>query len=78
MRHPFADHAPYRGGEFEFGDGLPVLMTEKDAVKYEPWAKPEHWYVEVVAELPEADAGKLLKAVLNLYTIKRRGLRTLE
>lgn len=31
--HPFPDHHPFVPGEIEFGDGVPVIMTEKDAVK---------------------------------------------
>ena len=76
--HAFADHAAYAGTEFEFGDDLPVLMTEKDAVKYERWASPRHWFLEVDAVLPEADARRLLEAVLNLFALKWRGLPTLE
>lgn len=31
--HPFPDHHPFSPEELEFGDGAPVVMTEKDAVK---------------------------------------------
>ena len=44
-RHPFADHHGFREGELAFGDELPVLMTEKDAVKCERFARPGWWYV---------------------------------
>ena len=33
--HPFRDHARYRREDLWFGDDLPLLMTEKDAVKVE-------------------------------------------
>ncbi len=33
IEHAFADHYQYRPSDFEFGDDLPILMTEKDAVK---------------------------------------------
>jgi tetraacyldisaccharide 4'-kinase len=32
-RHPLPDHAVIGGQEIDFADGLPVLMTQKDAVK---------------------------------------------
>jgi tetraacyldisaccharide 4'-kinase len=74
----FADHAPYLGGEFEFGDGLPVLMTDKDAVKYQPYARAGQWRVEVRAELPPADRERLLAAVRALFSARPRRLPTLE
>ena len=41
-------------GSLAFGDGLPVLMTEKDAVKCTAFATDLHWCVPVRAELPPA------------------------
>ena len=74
----FADHAPYQGGEFEFGDGLPVLMTDKDAVKYRPYARAGQWRVEARAELPPADRERLLASVRGLFSARPRRLPTLE
>ncbi|HQX65426.1 MAG TPA: tetraacyldisaccharide 4'-kinase, partial [Dokdonella sp.] len=34
-------------------DGLPILMTEKDAVKCVSFADPNCWQVPVSAELPD-------------------------
>ncbi len=78
VTHAFADHASYAGTEFDFADDLPVLMTEKDAVKYERWASARHWFLEVDAVLPEADARRLMDAVLHLFALKWRGLPILE
>lgn len=47
--HPFPDHHPFRSRDLEFGDGAPVLMTEKDAVKCKRFAKPAHWILPVRA-----------------------------
>ena len=33
IEHPFPDHHPFNAAELDFADELPVLMTEKDAVK---------------------------------------------
>ncbi|MEO8366306.1 MAG: tetraacyldisaccharide 4'-kinase [Pseudoxanthomonas sp.] len=52
--HAFADHHRYVAGDFEFGSELPVLMTEKDAVKCAAFANEWHYSVPVTAELPEA------------------------
>jgi tetraacyldisaccharide 4'-kinase len=49
--HAFADHHQFQPQDLEFGDDNAVLMTEKDSVKCAAWARPNHWYVKVVAEL---------------------------
>lgn len=53
IAHPFADHHRYTPADLDFGDGLPVLMTEKDAVKCRAFAQANWWSVPVTAELPE-------------------------
>ncbi len=58
--HPYSDHAPYQRGALDYGDGRPVVMTEKDAVKYIPFAGPSHWYVAVEAQLPQVFGEQLL------------------
>jgi tetraacyldisaccharide 4'-kinase len=52
--HAFSDHHAYVAADFEFGSKLPVLMTEKDAVKCRALADGEFHSVPVRAELPEA------------------------
>ena len=52
--HAFADHHRYVAADFEFGSELPVLMTEKDAVKCAAFTSEWHYSVPVTAELPEA------------------------
>ena len=52
--HAFGDHHRYEAADFQFGSDLPVLMTEKDAVKCMPLAGERHFSVPADAELPEA------------------------
>ena len=52
--HAFGDHHRYQAADFQFGSPLPVLMTEKDAVKCVDFAGDLHYSVPVRAELPEA------------------------
>jgi tetraacyldisaccharide 4'-kinase len=52
--HPFPDHHPYEAADLRFGDGLPVVMTEKDAVKCRRFAAPHFWMLPVVAEIDPA------------------------
>lgn len=54
VEHPFPDHHRYTPNELAFGDGLPVLMTEKDAVKCRAFAKRNWWSIPVTAVLPES------------------------
>lgn len=52
--HAFADHYVYQPNDLQFADDLPVLMTEKDAVKCREFALTQHWSVPVTAELSAA------------------------
>ena len=52
--HAFPDHHAYTQADFEFGSRLPVLMTEKDAVKCASFVDVQAFMVPVDAALPEA------------------------
>ncbi|MCL7461638.1 tetraacyldisaccharide 4'-kinase [Pseudomonas sp. NW5] len=52
--HPFADHAAYRAEDLQFTPALPLLMTEKDAVKCRGFAASDWWYLAVDAQPSEA------------------------
>jgi tetraacyldisaccharide 4'-kinase len=52
IEHPFEDHFAFTAKDLDFGDELPVLMTEKDAVKCLAFARAQHWQVPVRAQLP--------------------------
>jgi tetraacyldisaccharide 4'-kinase len=64
QEHAFADHHPLSVAELSFGDELPVLMTEKDAVKCAPLSDPRLWYVPVSAQFSAPQARELLARVL--------------
>lgn len=53
IEHPFPDHHRFVPADFAFADGLPILMTEKDAVKCRAIAPPNAWAVPVTAALPD-------------------------
>jgi tetraacyldisaccharide 4'-kinase len=48
------DHAAIAAEDLSFGDDLPVLMTEKDAVKCREFAGGNRWYVPVDVEFAES------------------------
>ncbi|KHL56112.1 tetraacyldisaccharide 4'-kinase [Xanthomonas cannabis] len=52
--HAFPDHHVYRAADFSFGSRLPVLMTEKDAVKCRPFADEWLYSVPLKADVPAA------------------------
>lgn len=65
LAHPFPDHHPFTARELAFGDELPVLMTEKDAVKCAPFAHARLWCVPVSAAFSEPDGRALRARVLE-------------
>ncbi|MGQ0658342.1 MAG: tetraacyldisaccharide 4'-kinase [Chromatiales bacterium] len=60
-RHRFPDHHWFSRQDITFGDGLPVIMTEKDAVKCVRFAGPEHWYLPIEVEMPTVFEHRLLE-----------------
>lgn len=65
VEHAFPDHHRYAAGDLDFRDGLPVLMTEKDAVKCRAFAQPDWWSVAVTGELPDAFFDAVAARVAN-------------
>lgn len=60
IEHAFPDHHGFRAEDVRFEDGLPVLMTEKDAVKCGDFADATHWYVPVSACVEKSCEARLL------------------
>ncbi len=48
--HPFADHAQFSARSLVFSPPLPLVMTEKDAVKCRAFAADDWWYLAVEAQ----------------------------
>ena len=66
IEHPFADHHQFRAEDILFDDDLPVLMTEKDAVKCKRFATSRHWYLSVDAQPDRRVGERILTLVKNL------------
>ncbi len=49
--HAFPDHHPYRPSDISYADADAIVMTEKDAVKCQPFAAETHWMLPVDAEM---------------------------
>jgi tetraacyldisaccharide 4'-kinase len=65
IAHPFPDHHPFTARELAFADDLPILMTEKDAVKCAPFANARLWCVPVSAAFSASERQALLARVLG-------------
>lgn len=60
----FQDHYSYTPADLTQFKGLPILMTEKDAVKCEAFAADNYWYVPVET-VPDPDFVKRLDHLLK-------------
>jgi tetraacyldisaccharide 4'-kinase len=63
MPHAFPDHYLYRRQDIYFNDDLPVLMTEKDAVKCKQFADRRHWYLQVDGHVAPTVLEKMRKSI---------------
>ena len=52
--HEFPDHHAFKLQDISFADAVPVLMTDKDAVKCRAFAGPQHYAVPVSAQIDAA------------------------
>ncbi len=60
VEHAFADHHAYQAADLAFDDALPIVMTEKDAVKCTAFATDRMWCLKVTVQFEQADAGRLI------------------
>ena len=61
IEHRFADHHQFVAGDLAFTPALPLLMTDKDAIKCRHFAQADWWRVPVGAYLPEEFFAQLLQ-----------------
>lgn len=67
IEHPFPDHYLFENKDLEFGDGLPVFMTEKDSVKCHHLVSTRNsWYVEVSAQIPQELSAAIRARIVTL------------
>lgn len=67
------DHAAWTPAGAGAGQGRPVLMTEKDAVKCAGPGWQDAWYVEVESEVDAASAGPLLDRIASVVAARHQG-----
>ncbi|HSC85049.1 MAG TPA: tetraacyldisaccharide 4'-kinase [Pseudomonas sp.] len=71
IAHPFADHANYSAELLNFSPELPLVMTEKDAVKCRAFAADNWWYLAVDAAPSPAFIAWLDGALTRVLAEKR-------
>jgi len=67
IRHDFPDHHVFVEKDLLFHDGLPVIMTEKDAVKCREFRLENCWYIPITVELTEAFHHRLKQLLKELF-----------
>ena len=68
IAHAFADHAQFTAQDLQFPDDLPVVMTEKDAVKCREFAADHCWYLQVAAQPSPAFSDWFAEQLKRLLT----------
>ena len=66
VEHAFPDHHPFSAQDLSFSDELPVIMTEKDAVKCEGFARDGWWSLPVTAQVDDGLAEKIIIGIKEL------------
>ena len=66
IEHAYPDHYPFKADDINFADELPILMTEKDAVKCRHFATARIWYLPVQAQLDGSFADRLMQQIKEL------------
>lgn len=67
IEHPFPDHHQFTAADVGFPDALPVLMTEKDAVKCASFADARMAYLAVEAR-PDPRLGEMILGKLKEHS----------
>jgi len=63
IEHIFPDHYIFNANDLCFADKLPVIMTEKDAVKCFNLAGDNVWWLKIEAKLDDKFVSELLKRI---------------
>lgn len=69
IEHIYPDHHLFSAKDIEFSDNKKVIMTEKDAVKCQGFARDNHWFLPVEVKVSSA----LVDELLNLLNIRHPG-----
>ena len=65
QEHSLPDHHTYTARDFSGMGNMPIIMTEKDAVKCRGLAGDNAWYLTIDAHLPTAVTGAVVALARN-------------
>ena len=72
ITHPFADHYQYKQKDLLFNEPYPIIMTEKDAVKYQSFSSDssisELWYLPIKARVDNKLINKIITQLKSFKT----------
>ena len=76
IKHIYSDHYDFAGEEVRFGDGLPVVCTEKDAAKLKHLEGDflQVWYLRVSVQMQDDASERLLSLLTERAIAPRREL----
>lgn len=63
IEHIFPDHYLYQPHDLNFNDDLPIIMTEKDAMKCRSFANERCWFLPVEMKIDESFGEALLRRI---------------
>lgn len=61
QKHAFPDHYAFQAKDLDYADNLPIMMTEKDAVKCKAFASDRYYALQVNAKINQAFHDKLIE-----------------
>lgn len=64
--HKFPDHFQFGANHLDFTETLPILMTEKDAVKCRSFASQDYWYLHITAKINNKFENMLLSKLTSM------------
>lgn len=64
--HVFPDHYLFTSQDIQFADDLPIIMTEKDAVKCKTFANQNTWFLRVSADVSPALTTALTRCLSSI------------
>ena len=74
IAHVFVDHHDYQVSDLKFEDELPVLMTEKDAVKCKTFNLTNHWSVPIDIKLSSNAQVKINQLIDSIDSFNKTGV----
>jgi len=73
IEHAFPDHAPFSREDLAFADDLPILMTQKDAVRCHAFADGRMWAVHMELQVDTRAASVLLDEIKEIVVRRSEG-----